>query len=73
MTTDNIYSRKKGFLEGQVRRLTTTLAPSREYKAAASSANVQDNDRLTETMVDNAIYKRITLKNRANSSESSST
>ena len=73
MTTDNIYSRKKAFLEGQVRRLTTTLAPSREYKAAASSGNVQDNDRLTETMVDNAIYKRMTLKNRANDSELSST
>jgi hypothetical protein len=63
MTTDDTYSRKKGFLEGQVRRLTTTLAPSREFKAAASSTNVQDNDRLTETMVDNAIYKRMTLKN----------
>lgn len=59
MTTDDVYSRKKAFLEGQVRRLTTTLGPSREYKAAAASTTVQDNDRLTETMVDNAIYKCI--------------
>jgi Kinetochore complex Fta4 of Sim4 subunit, or CENP-50 len=63
MTTDDIYSRKKAFLEGQVRRLTTTLAPSREYKAAAASTTVEDNDRLSETMVDNAIYKRIILEN----------
>ena len=68
MTTDDVYSRKKAFLEGQVRRLTTTLAPSREYKAAAS-ANVEDNDRLTETMVDNAIYKCITPKNGTDGSE----
>ena len=61
MTTDDIYSRKKAFLEGQVRRLTTTLAPSREYKAAAASAAIEDHDRLSETMVDNAIYKRTTL------------
>ena len=73
MTTDNIYSRKKAFLEGQVRRLTTTLAPSREYKAAASSTNVQDNDRLTDTMVDNAIYKRTSPENGADGSEFGST
>ena len=63
MTTDDVYSRKKAFLEGQVRRLTTTLAPSREYKAAAASAQVQDSDRLSETIVDNAIYKCIPLYN----------
>jgi Kinetochore complex Fta4 of Sim4 subunit, or CENP-50 len=57
--TDDVYSRKKAFIDGQVRRLATTLGPSREYKAAAVSASVQDNDRLSETVVDNAIYKRI--------------
>ena len=57
MSTDDVYSRKKAFLEGQVRRLTTTLGPSREYKAAAASATVEDGDRLSETLVDNAIYK----------------
>lgn len=57
MSTDDVYSRKKAFLEGQIRRLTTTLGPSREFKAAAASATVEDGDRLSETMVDNAIYK----------------
>lgn len=57
MSTDDVYSRKKAFLEGQVRRLTTTLGPSREFKAAAASATSEDGDRLSETMVDNAIYK----------------
>ena len=56
-TEDDVYSRKKSFLEGQVRRLTATLAPSREYKAAASSANVQDSERLSDTVVENAVYK----------------
>ena len=55
MSTDDIYARKKAFLEGQVRRLTTTLGPSREFKAAAASA--EDQEKLSETMVDNAIYK----------------
>ena len=59
MSTDDIYARKKAFLEGQVRRLTTTLAPSREFKAAVASASVSDHDKLSETMVDNAIYKCI--------------
>jgi hypothetical protein len=58
MSTDDVYSRKKAFLEGQVRRLTTTLGPSREYKAtAAASTTVEDGDRLSETILDNAIYK----------------
>ena len=57
MSTDDVYSRKKAFLEGQVRRLTTTLGPSREYKATAASTTVEDGDRLSETIVDNAIYK----------------
>ena len=55
MSTDDIYARKKAFLEGQVRRLTITLGPSREFKAAAASAEHQD--KLSDTMVDNAIYK----------------
>jgi hypothetical protein len=57
MSTDDVYSRKKAFLEGQVRRLTTTLGPSREYKATAASTTVEDGDRLSETILDNAIYK----------------
>jgi len=61
MSTDDIYSRKKAFLEGQVRRITTTLGASREYKAATASATVEDGDRLSETIVDNAIYKCISL------------
>jgi len=56
---DDVYSRKKTFLEGQIRQLTTTLAPSRDYKAAAASPNVEDSDKLTDTMVENAIYKCI--------------
>jgi hypothetical protein len=59
MSTDDIYARKKAFLEGQVRRLTTTLGPSREFKAAAAAASLDDHAKLSETMVDNAIYKRI--------------
>lgn len=55
MSTDDIYARKKAFLEGQVRRLTTTLGPSREFRASAASAEHQD--KLSDTMVDNAIYK----------------
>jgi len=54
---EDVYSRKKTFLEGQIRRLTTTLAPSRDYKAAAASPDVEDSDKLTDTMVENAIYK----------------
>ena len=57
MSTDDIYARKKAFLEGQIRRLTTTLGPSREFKAAAASASVDDHDKLSETMIENAIYK----------------
>jgi hypothetical protein len=57
MSTDDVYSRKKAFLEAQVRRLTTTLGPSREYKPTAASTTVEDGDRLSETIVDNAIYK----------------
>jgi Kinetochore complex Fta4 of Sim4 subunit, or CENP-50 len=58
MNTDDIYARKKTFLEGQVRRLTTTLGPSREFKAAAAAAaSAGDQNKLSETMVDNAIYK----------------
>jgi len=55
MSTDDIYARKKAFLEGQIRRLTTTLGPSREFKAAAASA--EDQDKLSDTMVENVIYK----------------
>jgi len=59
MTTDeDVYSRKKGFLEGQVRRLTAPLAPSRKFKASASGDSVSDGDRLSDTVIDNAIYKR---------------
>jgi hypothetical protein len=57
MATDDVYSQKKAFIEAQVRRLTTTLGPSREFKAAAASATVEDKDRLSETVVDNAVYK----------------
>jgi hypothetical protein len=57
--TDDVYSRKKAFLEGQVRRLGTTLGPSREYKAAASSVDLLDHERLSETIVENAVYKRM--------------
>jgi hypothetical protein len=54
---DDVYSTKKAFLEGQVRRLSSTLGPSRGYKAAAVSASVEDQDKLSDTMVENAIYK----------------
>jgi glutamate racemase len=57
MATDDVYTQKKAFIEGQVRRLTTTLAPSREFKSAAASSSVEDKDRLSETVVDNAVYK----------------
>ena len=59
--TEDVYTRKKAFLEGQVRRLATTLGPSRVYRAAAASSSIDDNDRLSDTMVDNAIYKCILL------------
>ena len=58
-TNEDVYSRKKAFLEGQVRRLTAVLAPSREFKARAARASVPDSDRLSDTIVDNAIYKCI--------------
>ena len=57
MATDDVYSQKKAFIEAQVRRLTTTLGPSREFKVAAASSSVEDKDRLSDTVVDNAIYK----------------
>jgi len=57
MTTDDVYTSKKAFLEGQVRRLSAHLGPSRQYRALAASA--EDNDRLSDTLVDNAIYKGI--------------
>lgn len=59
MATDDVYTAKKAFLEAQVRRLASALGPSRDYKAAASSASVDDHDRLSDTMVENAIYKCI--------------
>jgi len=68
---DDIYSRKKTFLEGQIRRLTATLAPSRDYKAAAASPNVEDQVKLSDTVVENAIYKCIPFSQRLlNGSES---
>jgi hypothetical protein len=68
MADDDVYSRKKTFLDAQVRRLTTTLAPSRDYKAAA--ANAEDGEKLTDTMVENAIYKCIPRQWPSNGSES---
>ena len=56
---DDVYSKKKAFLEGQVRRLATALGPSRVYKSAAALPSVEDQDRLSDTMVENAIYKCI--------------
>ena len=61
MASESVYSQKKAFLEGQVRRLATTLGPSQEFKAAAASAELADNERLSETVIDNAVYKRIFL------------
>jgi Kinetochore complex Fta4 of Sim4 subunit, or CENP-50 len=58
---DDVYSTKKAFLEAQVRRLSSALGPSRGYKAAAASASVEDQDKLSDTMVENAIYKCILL------------
>jgi Kinetochore complex Fta4 of Sim4 subunit, or CENP-50 len=55
MTTDGVYANKKSFLDGQVRRLTVNLAPSRQFKAAAASA--EDNERLSDTVVENAVYR----------------
>jgi hypothetical protein len=59
MTTDEVYLRKKAFLEAQVRRLATTLGPSREYRATATSSPVEENERLSETVIDSAVYKCI--------------
>jgi hypothetical protein len=55
MSSDDVYSSKKAFLEGQARRLSVSLAPSRQYKRMAASA--EDKDRLSDTVVDNAVYK----------------
>lgn len=55
MTTEDVYSSKKAFIEAQVRRLTTTITPSRDFKAAAAA--VEDNERLSDTVIENAIYK----------------
>ena len=57
MTTEDVYANKKAFIEAQVRRLTTTLVPRREFKAALAATD-NDHDKLSETMIDNAIYKR---------------
>jgi Kinetochore complex Fta4 of Sim4 subunit, or CENP-50 len=54
----DVYANKKSFIEAQVRRLTTTLAPSREYKSAVG-AQAEDTERLSDTLVENAIYKCI--------------
>jgi hypothetical protein len=61
MTSTDVYASKKAFIEAQVRRLTTTLAPSREFKAALATA--EDQDKISEAVIDNAVYKRI-LTNR---------
>jgi len=58
MASESVYAQKKAFIEGQIRRFATTLGPSQEFKAAAASGDLEDNERLSETVIDNAVYKR---------------
>jgi len=57
MTSDEVYKSKKAFIEAQVRRLTTTLAPSREFKATLAAASAESHDKVSDAAIDNAIYK----------------